>query len=342
MVPKQGFRLKFIALLAFATPGIPEYLTGSWKLSTFISTPVNFLAFLALNLGIYTAGALLIREFAVKLRKGWVSIFILGCAYGIMEEAIALHTFFQISGSPVGILGTYGRVAGVDWVWAFGLMAYHAVFSITLPLMLVSAAYPQLRGKMVTGTGGLLASGAIYAFTVLILNYIVNRTSTRPVPTHFDYLLFLFISLFLVLIAYLVPRNLMQFRGKTGTGGIPLYFLGLLVYPVYNVFALIPVDPIVITRLSPLMDILIHSVLFMFIGFGIVYFMPKEENGRQKFALGAGVLTSLMVVSLKEEFTRVAPLIIIVMIIALAFLFRLWTIVKQLENGILEGGIQPE
>ncbi len=338
----KGRRARFLVLLAITTPGIPEYLTGSWKLSTLGSNPLGFSFFLAMNIGLYTMVALLIREFAVAYSKGWVSIFILGCAYGIMEEAIALHTFFQISGSPVGFLGTYGRYAGVDWVWAFGLMVYHAVFSITLPLMLVSAAYPRLKGKRVTGTGGSVASGVIYAFTVLILNYVVNHTSTRPVPTPFDYLLFLFIPLLLVLIAYLVPRNLLQFRGKAGAGGAPLYVLGLLVYPVYNVFAILPVNPVIITKLSPILDILIHAALFLAIGFGIVHYMPREENSRQKVALGAGVLTSLMVVSLKEEFTRAAPLIIIVIVISLVFLFRLRTIVKQPEIEIHERVTQTE
>lgn len=325
-------KTKFLILMALATPGIPEYLSGSWKLSLLFINPLNFLVFLVLNLGLYTTGALLIREFAVAFHKGWISVFILGIAYGIMEEAIALHTFFQVSGSPVGFLGSYGRFAGVDWVWAFGLMIYHAIFSITLPLMLISVAYPRLKEKRVLGNWGLAASGVIYAITVFTLNYVVNHTSSRPIPTHFDYLLFLFLLPLLTIIAYLIPRNLMQFRGKTGSGGVPLYILGLLVYPVYNVFAIIPLNPLVITRVSPSLDILIHAVLFLAIAMGIVHFMPMIENGKQKLALGLGILTSFMVVSLKEEVSGAAPFIIIVMIIALVLLLRLWAITKRFEK----------
>lgn len=342
MQEESGSHSKFLILLAIATPGIPEYLTGSWKLSSLISTPFHFLIFVAFNLGLYTTGALLIREFTVVFRKGWVSVSILGCAYGIMEEAIALHTFFQVSGSPVGFLGTYGRFVGVDWVWAFGLMVYHAIFSITLPLMLVSAAFPQYKGKRVTGTTGIVASGVIYGLTVLVLNYVVNHTSSRPVPTTFDYLLFLVLPLFLVLIAYLIPRDMLQFRGKTGKGSVPLFVLGILVYPVYNVFALIPVNPVIITRVSPFVDVMIHAVLFMAIGLAIVRIMPHDENRKQKLALAAGVLTSLMVVSLKEELTRSAPLIIIVMAIALVFLSRLWTTVKHNEGERIQGAVHTE
>ena len=95
---KIGFttKVKFVLALAIATPGIPEYLSGSWNLSLLFSHPVNFLAFLLFNLGLYTSGAILIREFAARFNKGWFSIFLMGCAYGIVEEAIALHTFFQV------------------------------------------------------------------------------------------------------------------------------------------------------------------------------------------------------------------------------------------------------
>lgn len=335
-------RLKFVLLVAIATPGIPEYLSGSWKLSSLVSNPLNFLVFLALNLGLYTSGALLIREYAAVFRKGWVSIFILGCAYGIMEEAIALHTFFQISGSPVGFLGSYGRFAGVDWVWAFGLAVYHAIFSITLPILLISIAYPGLSGKRIIGKKGGFLTFVIYGFSVLFLNFLVNHTSSRPVPTLPEYLFFLLLPLILVVIAYFIPEKMMHFRGKEGAGSIPLYILGLLIYPVYNIFAFIPVNPDIITVMRPVLDILIHLVLFGALAVAVVYRMPSRENSRQKFALAAGTLTSLMIVSVRLELNGTAPLIGIIILIAIVFLYRLWGTVKVTDRSRMVEETQPD
>lgn len=342
MQSKHVNKLKFLILLAIATPGIPEYLSGSWRLSSLVSNPVNFLVFLALNIGLYTSGALLVREFAVTFRKGWFSIFILGCAYGIMEEAIALHTFFQISGSPVGFLGSYGRFAGVDWVWAFGLAIYHAIFSITLPLLLISMAYPELSGKRIIRKPGLLTVVVIYGFSVLFLNFIINRTSSRPVPTSSEYLFFLLFSLVLVAIAYLIPKDLLHFRGKEGGSSIPLFILGLLIYPVYNIFAYIPANPEIVTVIRPVLDILIHLVLFGSLAAAMIHFMPASGNSRHKFALVAGALTSLMLVSVRLELNRTAPLIGIVILIAIVFLYRLRVMVNGTDQGRTGNISQPD
>lgn len=332
MQSRHDKRLKLVALLAIATPGIPEYLTGSWKLSSLFSNPLNFTIFLILNIGLYTSGALLVREYSVAFRKGWLSVFILGCAYGIVEEAIALHTFFQVTGNPVGFLGYYGRFAGVDWVWAFGLTVFHAIFSITLPILLISIAYPESSTKRLTGGAGAFLLIFIYSISVLFLNFTINRTSTRPVPTSTEYLLFLVISLVLVIIAYFIPRDLLHFRGKVGANSFPLYILGLLIYPIYNIFAFIPVDPEVVTRIRPIFDVLIHLVLFGVIVVAAIHLIPGKENRKQKFALAAGIITSLVVESLKLEFSGAAPFIGIIDLIAVAFLYRLWTLVNETKQ----------
>ncbi len=333
----KRMRAKFLVLLAMATPGIPEYLTGSWKLSTLVSNPLGFIFFLAMNIGLYTMGALLIREFAVAYRKGWFSIFMLGCAYGIMEEAIALHTFFQVSGSPVGFLGTYGRFAGVDWVWAFGLAVFHAVFSITLPLLLLSTAYPRLSGRRVTGKKGIITASVIYIMSVAILNFVVNHTSSRPVPTLIEYLFFLSISAVLVIAAYLIPGKAFHARGRGSTNPFMLYILGFLVYPVYNIFAFIPINPAVMTRIPPILDILIHLALFGLILAAIVFSMPENGNRLHKFALAAGLVTPVIIESLKLELDRVAPLIGIISLLAAALLIGLWQgIQKDTKKSVVE------
>ncbi len=91
--------LLFLLLL---TPGIPEYLSASSQLTVLVINPVLFFLFLAANLGLYGSGVILIREAMIRWKKGWASVFLLGAAYGIVEEGLDLWTFFYPKAAPVG------------------------------------------------------------------------------------------------------------------------------------------------------------------------------------------------------------------------------------------------
>jgi hypothetical protein len=81
--------------LLILTPGIPEYLSGSSNMAFLVLNPPVFFLFLAANLALYGPGVILIREAKIRWNKGWASIFLLGGAYGIVEEGLALRTLFN-------------------------------------------------------------------------------------------------------------------------------------------------------------------------------------------------------------------------------------------------------
>src|SRR5438132_1329591 len=81
-------------------------------------------------------------------RKGWRSILILGAAYGIIEEGIMVRSFFNPVWKDLGVLGTYGRWLGTNWVWAEWLAIFHAIFSITIPIFLVELTFPQSKTRI--------------------------------------------------------------------------------------------------------------------------------------------------------------------------------------------------
>ncbi|HKS59947.1 MAG TPA: hypothetical protein VJS68_04130, partial [Thermoplasmata archaeon] len=85
LVAKVGayFRRHPVLFLLLLTPGIPEYLSSSTRISSVVLNPAAFLIFFALNAALYTPGALLIREAMVRWKKGWATVLILGVAYGI-------------------------------------------------------------------------------------------------------------------------------------------------------------------------------------------------------------------------------------------------------------------
>jgi hypothetical protein len=133
--------------LILLSPGIPEYLSGSSPLSAVIVSPGWFVLQLVLNLGLYAPGVLLIREARVRWNKGWGTVVLLGAAYAIVEEGIALSTMFNPRASVVGVLGFYGHWAGVNWVWTAGLLMVHIVYSIALPILILALAFPETEGR---------------------------------------------------------------------------------------------------------------------------------------------------------------------------------------------------
>ena len=143
--------LLFLLLL---TPGIPEYLSASSQITLLVLNPVLFFLFLGANIGLYGSGVILIREAMIRWKKGWASVFLLGVAYGIVEEGLALWTLFNPLAQPVGNLGFYGHWLGVNWVWTVGLLIFHSVYSIGLPIFLFGLAFPELKSKsLVSGLG---------------------------------------------------------------------------------------------------------------------------------------------------------------------------------------------
>ena len=129
-------------VLFFLAPTIGELLSGSAPPAEFFN-PISFLLLSSL----YGSGALLVRELKIRWNKGYVSLFILGAAYGVIEEGLMVKSFFDPGWMDLGILGVYGRWLEVNWVWAEWLTIYHSIFSIVIPITLVEVAYPELRNK---------------------------------------------------------------------------------------------------------------------------------------------------------------------------------------------------
>ncbi|MDA4128139.1 MAG: hypothetical protein OK422_01535 [Thaumarchaeota archaeon] len=158
-----------VILLLLLSPGIPEYLSSSSPLNAIILNPGGFLFQIAANLGLYGPGVLLIREAMVRWKKGWASVLLLGAAYGILEEGIALSTLFYSGAGPVGQLGTFGHWLGVSWVWAAGVVPVHMVLSISLPILLLGLAVPTTQGRSLLSGRRTIAAFMILGLDVTLL-----------------------------------------------------------------------------------------------------------------------------------------------------------------------------
>lgn len=312
-----------ILLLMIMTPGIPEYLTGSTRFSyLFFNTPSFFIGLL-LNVGLYSTGALLIREFAVKFNKGWSSILSLGCAYGIMEEGVSVHTFVQAYGNPVGLLGIYGRYMGIDWVWSLGLTAFHAIFSIGLPLLLLSTAFSEESRERLLGRRGSFTVLSFYFLTVIVLNIVLFKAASRAMPTLGDYMLFAIVSIILLTLALKFPKRVLLPRVTRAYSGKRIFLLGFLVFPFYALYAFFPVKPDGTGRIPPIVDMLLFAVGIFLIGFSIAKSMPAKDNRRAKLLLAAGLIAPLFIWAEIMEAALALPLTSVATVVALLLLSRL-------------------
>jgi hypothetical protein len=201
-----ALRSRPILCLALLTPGLPEYLSTSSALLYLVTNPAFFLLQLAINVGQYTAGALLVREAMLRWKKGWATVFLLAAAYGVTEECLGDNTLFNSTHGNDGILGSFGRFAGVNWVWATGVLLFHVIYSIGLPILLLRLAVPATTGRSLVGRRGLVVALGSLA--------VATGTETAIVYGSFHfwmgpYLLLgaLAVIALLVLLAYVVPRD---------------------------------------------------------------------------------------------------------------------------------------
>ncbi len=145
-------------VLWFLAPVFGEMVSGS--------TPLNeyWYPWVILIFGmLYGSGAVLIREIVVRWKKGWVSLLLLGMAYGIYEEGLMVRSFFDPGWMDLDNLGVYGRVAGVNWVWAEHLTIFHALISIAASIVFVQILYPEKRAEPWIGARGLTWNALAFA-----------------------------------------------------------------------------------------------------------------------------------------------------------------------------------
>lgn len=306
-----------VLFLILLTPGIPEYLSGSSNLSLLAFNPLAFYTLLGANVGLYGSGVLLIREAMIRWKKGWASVFLLGAAYGIVEEGLALRTLFNPLATQVGTLGVYGRWLGVNWIWTVGLLIFHAVWSIGLPIFLFGLVSPGLkRTSLVSGKG---TAVCITALTIdsFLLQWYVNYDPGVGL------LLFsgLVITL-LVLAAWKLPGDFLKTRFSQPTMR-PLKFatLGALLFPASLFTESIAAGANAPPFITGLIDIAVSAVILL----KAFRSMGTSNNQDCKVALGVGLIIPIAIFGLIASFTiAINPLILLGDLFFVFFSRRLW------------------
>jgi hypothetical protein len=147
-----------LALLVLS-PLVAEVLFGA--------TPISNLGAILPDIAVYGCGAILVRELARSRGPGFGRIALLGAAYAIVEEGLALQSMFNPDLFNAGIVG--GRAFGINWVWSEWTIGYHIVWSISIPILLSELLFSDRRTEQWLGKVGMAAVGIIYALGVIAL-----------------------------------------------------------------------------------------------------------------------------------------------------------------------------
>jgi len=278
-------------VLFFLAPAIAELLSGSSPPSEFFN-PLGLLLLASL----YGSGALIMRELKIQWNKGYASLFILGAAYGIIEEGLMVKSFFDPAWMDLGILCIYGRWLDVNWVWAEWLTIYHAVFSIAIPITFVETAYAEERNKRWIGNKTFVSLSLLLA-AVTALGYFA-LTPYRP-PS-IQYLLAANAVAVLIFVAWKVPAR----TGKRGRlqplKPSRLALVGFLA--ATGLFLLFIIGPYLVPRAPALM--LIGAGLVFAIGNFLKRYNWNEKTLYHKFSLAAGAVAFLIALTPIQEFDQ--------------------------------------
>jgi hypothetical protein len=189
--------IKPIFVLFILSPLIAELLFGSTPASR--SFQLIFEAFF------YGSAVLLIREFARRYNLGWISIIVLGIAFGIIEECLLLQSAFNPN-----FLGndlSYGRALGVNWVWVQYIIGYHAIWSITIPILITELIFSGKSSKPWLSKTGIGIMAIIYLLSCAAF-YSTFIKITGFTTTFVHYSIAGIMALVLIILAQNLPKKI--------------------------------------------------------------------------------------------------------------------------------------
>jgi hypothetical protein len=297
------------ALVLFFLPAISvELLTGDGTLATYF----NPIAFVILNLT-YGATLLLIRETVVRWGRGFASVLVLAAGYGMVNEAIDSKGFFAPHFYAVvanGLEG-FGRHFGINIPWAINISIFHAVFSIIVPLTIVSATFrssgPWIGNRLYAAT--LVAVIACSAFSFIFLTPGNYSYSEGPWPIT----LILAIIAALIFLAWKLPTP-HPHRWQLQTNPMVLFVIGYVFTVAYMN------TPTRILAATHSVGAYVAFLLIAFVALPVWLTLKlPEPTAYGKLALVTGLLTPIMIAGLHAGAGSLVATSLLITLIAAAF-----------------------
>jgi hypothetical protein len=307
-----------VVCLLLLSPGIPEYLSSSSPISALVLNPPMFAFQLVANLGLYGPGVLLVREAKIRWNKGLATVLLLGAAYGILEEGVALSTLFNPEASPVGTLGTYGHWLGVSWIWVIGILPVHMIFSITLPILLLGLALPETRGRSFLAGRKLELVLLLLGADVASLFLVVWRVEQFWMGWQVFLASWTAIGI-LVLAARRVPSGAPAVKSETPrVGPVRAIVLGIAFYPAVLLSEFLPAAASVPAAVDFVVVLAVQAAFFAC----VMRVLGKRQNERVILSLSFGLIVPIAAIGVVAE--RALPLTLVADAVMVMFFMKVW------------------
>jgi len=287
--PLVSGRSRWIAIvvLLLLAATLAEFLTGSTFIPDALLHPLGF----AQLVGLYGGGVLSVREVTTRWNKRWASILLLGAFFAIMEEGLGARTLVDPTGSREGTLALYSYWLGVNWTTTVGITAFHAVFSVSFPILLLELLFPQTRGKRLVGNLGLF--WAILAFGLGATTLALGEPFVPAWPV---IAFFVALAIAYIIGAYLVPRDLLS--SPTPHPRCPEWmFFAIGAAFVAEVF-LIVIGPDLLTAVGIVTFFVASLALFLYL---LVRFTGRIQTEMRKIHFALGMVVFLVPIDVIEE-----------------------------------------
>jgi hypothetical protein len=162
-------------VLFFLSPVLGELVSSYQSPLQFIN-PLSFL----ITIFPYGCGALLVRELLVRRRKGWISLVLLGLAFGLFFEGIVTRVIFNPGWQDLGALATYTHLHGFNWTLAVGIVHFQATISIICAILLAEMLFPDRRHESWVSMRALVRCAVVLPGWTLVIGAFVSYMPPLP------------------------------------------------------------------------------------------------------------------------------------------------------------------
>jgi hypothetical protein len=283
---------------------------------------INPLNFLILSLP-YGFGALVCRELLVRWKKGWLSLLLLGIAYGIYEEGAVVYSLFDPNWNELGSLARYGYAGGVNWTWGLMTIHFHALISVGASVVIAGLLFPEQRDEPWLGKIGLAGCAIGLLAWVPVMGLINAYYVHRPFPPWGWYAASWLAVLALGWAAYRVPAAPLAPIERKPPRPVFFFLLGLADMTLFFFTVSLTADhgwpPLIVTVLGLLaLDAAALWLALRWSGNGAAW------DDRHRLALFAGFLGFFIYFGFDQDFEKFqgSSLVAVLAIVALWLLGR--------------------
>lgn len=209
-------RVKAIVTLVLIAPVLTEIVSGNTPPHALLHPSID--VFL---IAVYSLPILLIRELSVRWSLRTSGLFLLGLAYGLLNEGLVAQTLIRYQHVPMPNFDRYVCAAGINFSWAALILPWHALMAVIFPIALLGWWFPSCAGAE------WLSKKWFAALTVIVAGGVVFLGVARA--PHFQMRIFLLAMAALVGCAYLL-RSQAILPSRDGIRSFRSFALGAIFY----------------------------------------------------------------------------------------------------------------